>query len=339
MPIVLGTIVLSSRVPESQTIFDAVFFVVLVSVLAQGATLEPIAARLGLLVTSPAPRPAPLEVDAFGSLELVDFHVREDDAIAGAAVRELGLPRDALVAVVARGDDTIPPRGTTLIEPDDHLFVLVPRKRRAAPRGRLRALAAAGLAAGRGVDLGRAEVSSQTTHRPRRIHVPPPAARRRTCRARRRRPGSRGDGRGRDAPLVQRERRPLLRHLQGRHVAPTGTAAAPLVVAETSVLPGGSYLISAKVVAAGQDHAFARAVCQLRYPDWTGSIATTDNSSATVGGRNAAAEDQTLSLLWGAAFASAGRVSLVCWPENRTGPAPVLTDGSLSVLPVSSINP
>jgi hypothetical protein len=119
----------------------------------------------------------------------------------------------------------------------------------------------------------------------------------------------------------------------------TGTAAAPLVVAETSVLPGGSYLISAKVVAAGQDHAFARAVCQLRYPDWTGSIATTDNSSATVGGRNAAAEDQTLSLLWGAGFASAGRVSLVCWPENRTGPAPVLTDGSLSVLPVSSINP
>src|SRR4051795_11526844 len=130
VPIVLGTIVLSSRVPEAQTIFDAVFFVVLVSVLAQGATLEPIAARLGLLVTSPAPRPAPLEVDAFGSLELVDFHVREDDAIAGAAVRELGLPRDALVAVVARGEETIPPRGTTQIEADDHLFVLVPRKRR-----------------------------------------------------------------------------------------------------------------------------------------------------------------------------------------------------------------
>src|SRR3954452_17605108 len=130
VPIVLGTIVLSSGVPGAQTIFDAVFFVVLVSVLAQGATLEPIARRLGLLVPAPAPRPAPLEVDAFGSLELVDFHVREDDAIAGAAVRELGLPRDALVAVVARGDDTIPPRGTTLIEPDDHLFVLVPRKRR-----------------------------------------------------------------------------------------------------------------------------------------------------------------------------------------------------------------
>src|SRR3954451_17168636 len=53
----------------------------------------------------------------------------------------------------------------------------------------------------------------------------------------------------------------------------TGTIAAPTLVTETSVLPGGSYLISAKVVAAGRLHAFARVVCQLRYPDWTGSIA------------------------------------------------------------------
>jgi cell volume regulation protein A len=45
-------------------------------------------------------------------------------------VRELGLPRDALVAVVARGDDAIPPRGSTTIEPGDRLFVLVPRTRR-----------------------------------------------------------------------------------------------------------------------------------------------------------------------------------------------------------------
>src|SRR3954452_8681021 len=71
----------------------------------------------------------------------------------------------------------------------------------------------------------------------------------------------------------------------------TGTLAAPLVVAQTSVLPGGSYLISSKVVAAGRVHAFARTVCQIRYPDWTGSLATTDNASATVGGRAAAAED------------------------------------------------
>ncbi len=46
-------------------------------------------------------------------------------------MRELGLPRSALIAVVARGDDTIPPRGSTVVEPGDRLFVLVPRKKRA----------------------------------------------------------------------------------------------------------------------------------------------------------------------------------------------------------------
>jgi cell volume regulation protein A len=75
--------------------------------------------------------PAPFEVDALGSLELVDFAVAGDHAIAGSAVRELGLPRSALIAVVARGDETIPPRGSTIVEPGDRLFVLAPRKMRA----------------------------------------------------------------------------------------------------------------------------------------------------------------------------------------------------------------
>ena len=65
-----------------------------------------------------------------GSLELIDFDVAPDHAIAGAAVRELGLPRSALVAVVARGDETIPPRGSTVIQPGDRLFVLAPRDQR-----------------------------------------------------------------------------------------------------------------------------------------------------------------------------------------------------------------
>ena len=131
VPIVLGTFVLSSEVEEAETIFNAVFFVVVVSALVQGTTLERVADRLGLVSPGPAIVPAPFEVDALGSLELVDFAVAGDHAIAGSAVRELGLPRSALVAVVARGDETIPPRGSTVVEPGDRLFVLVPRKKRA----------------------------------------------------------------------------------------------------------------------------------------------------------------------------------------------------------------
>jgi cell volume regulation protein A len=132
VPIILGTIVLSSGIPHAETIFDVVFFVVLVSTVLQGTTLERVAEKLGVVSLSPRMAAPPLEVSALGSLELIDFEVAADHAIAGSAVRELGLPRSALVAVVARGDETIPPRGSTTIEPGDRLFVLAPRSLRAA---------------------------------------------------------------------------------------------------------------------------------------------------------------------------------------------------------------
>jgi cell volume regulation protein A len=128
---VLGTIVLSSKLGSGETIFNAVFFVVVVSTLVQGTTLELVAERLGLASPGPAAVRPPLEVDAYSPLELVDFSVSPDHSIAGASVRELGLPRAALVAVVARGGNSIPPRGSTVIEPGDRLFVLVPRSMRA----------------------------------------------------------------------------------------------------------------------------------------------------------------------------------------------------------------
>jgi cell volume regulation protein A len=128
---VLATLALSSDVPDNRTIFNAVFFVVLVSTTIQGTTLEGLASRLGLVHPAPARAEHPLEVAPTSQLELVDFAVADDHAIAGAVVRELGLPRDALIAVINRGDDTIPPRGSTRIEAGDQLFVLIPRRRRA----------------------------------------------------------------------------------------------------------------------------------------------------------------------------------------------------------------
>ncbi|HEY1514703.1 MAG TPA: potassium/proton antiporter [Gaiellaceae bacterium] len=129
VPIVLATFVLSSHLRSADTIFNAVFFVVLVSVVLQGTTLEWVAARLGL-VGAPPPSQPPLEVMRTGTLDLEEFRVAADHAIAGAAVREIGLPREALVAVVVRGDDAIPPRGSTRIEAEDVLFVLVPHGKR-----------------------------------------------------------------------------------------------------------------------------------------------------------------------------------------------------------------
>ncbi len=126
VPIVLGTFVLSSHLRSADTIFNAVFFVVLVSAVLQGTTLEWVANKLGVLVAFARTEP-PIEITrGWHSLHLVEFAVAADHAIAGSTVRELGLPREALVAVLVRGDEAIPPRGNTRVEAGDVLFVLVP---------------------------------------------------------------------------------------------------------------------------------------------------------------------------------------------------------------------
>jgi cell volume regulation protein A len=124
VPIVLATFALSADIADSDTIFDAVFFVVVVSTVLQEPTLEPLARRLGLATTAgPVYRP-PIEIEAGRNLELVDFAVESSHAVAGRHVRELGLPRDALVAVIVRDGEPVPPRGSTLLAPGDRLYVL-----------------------------------------------------------------------------------------------------------------------------------------------------------------------------------------------------------------------
>ena len=75
VPIVLATFVLSADVPHKDTIFNAVFFVVVVSTIVQGSTLEWVAGRLGLLAPAPLLHEPPLEVGHLSKLDLVDFVV------------------------------------------------------------------------------------------------------------------------------------------------------------------------------------------------------------------------------------------------------------------------
>ncbi len=130
VPIVLATFVLSSQVDDAKLIFDAVFFVVVVSTIVQGSTLERVAGALDLLSPAPPPAVAPLEVGPESKLDLVDFAVAANHAIAGAAVRETGLPRDAIIAVVIRDGHALPPRGSTMIHAGDLLYVLAPHAMR-----------------------------------------------------------------------------------------------------------------------------------------------------------------------------------------------------------------
>jgi cell volume regulation protein A len=127
VPVVLATFPVIDGVADSLDYFNIVFFVVLVSTLLQGSTFEALARKLGVTTNEPA-LPTPLAetgtIRRLGAL-VVEFGVREGDAVAGLRVRELGLPRDAIVNVIVRGDQALPPRGSTRIEAGDRLHLMV----------------------------------------------------------------------------------------------------------------------------------------------------------------------------------------------------------------------
>lgn len=127
VPIVLATFALSAGIAESDTIFNTVFFVVLLSALVQGLTLEPVARRLGLVTERrPVYRP-PIEVGSVGRVgaEIIEHQVESGDAVVGRFVRDTGLPRDAVVMLIVRDGTGVPPRGSTVIEAGDRLYIMV----------------------------------------------------------------------------------------------------------------------------------------------------------------------------------------------------------------------
>lgn len=126
VPIVLATFALSSGLTESGTIFNAVFFVVLLSALVQGLTLGPLARRLGLASEQRPFYTAPFEVGAVRELgaDIVEHVVQAGDRLVGVRVRETGLPRDSLVMLIVRDGVGVPPRGSTVLEVGDALYVM-----------------------------------------------------------------------------------------------------------------------------------------------------------------------------------------------------------------------
>jgi potassium/hydrogen antiporter len=127
VPVVLATFPVISHVPHSLEFFNIVFFAVVISTIVQGTTFEAVAHALGTTSAEPAlPRPLAESGTIRGlGAEVVEYVVGEQDAIAGRRIRELGLPRQALVSVIVRGNEAIPPRGSTRVEPGDRLHVMV----------------------------------------------------------------------------------------------------------------------------------------------------------------------------------------------------------------------
>jgi len=107
--------------------FAIVFFVVVTSTLVQGASFEPLAKRLRLTTDEPALPQRLFESGRIRQMggDVIAFRLPPGAAAAGHRVRELELPREALVNVIVRDGHAIAPRGSTELRDGDELHILV----------------------------------------------------------------------------------------------------------------------------------------------------------------------------------------------------------------------
>ncbi|HET9676596.1 MAG TPA: potassium/proton antiporter, partial [Solirubrobacterales bacterium] len=126
-PIWLATFPVVAGIGAGDELFAIVFFVVVSSTLVQGATFEPLAKRLGLTTDEPALPRRLLESGRIRRMggDVIAYRLPPGAAAVGHPVRDLDLPREALVNVIVRDGNAIPPRGSTELREGDELHVLV----------------------------------------------------------------------------------------------------------------------------------------------------------------------------------------------------------------------
>ena len=126
VPIILATFPLVEGVPQADTIFNVVFFAVVVSVLVQGTTIPLVANRLGVASPLAPARQYPIEPVSTraGSTSMHEVTVPAQSPAADRQIVELGLPSGVLLVLVSRDEQTFVPQGATVLRPGDRALVL-----------------------------------------------------------------------------------------------------------------------------------------------------------------------------------------------------------------------
>jgi cell volume regulation protein A len=130
VPIILATFPLLNGLPEADSIFNIVFFIVLTSAMIQGASIPYVAKWLG--VDAPvAKKPIyPIEftpVSGFKS-ELKELTIPAGSSADGRPIVELYLPQEFLIILIARENEFILPSGGITLRAGDTLIVLADKE-------------------------------------------------------------------------------------------------------------------------------------------------------------------------------------------------------------------
>ena len=113
-------------VPGAEAVFDVVFVVVILGTALQGATIAPLARRLGLERLEPPRPPVTLELGGAAPVgaAVFDVYLEPDRRAVGSRLSELDIPDDVVVAGILRDGKLVTPRGSTVFHPGDHVYLI-----------------------------------------------------------------------------------------------------------------------------------------------------------------------------------------------------------------------
>lgn len=126
VPIVFATYPLLAGAEKANLIFDVVFFVSITSVLIQGTTLATVAKWLQVILPEQLKKRNQKDMELSDGIKslLTEIVLPENSEVAGKQIVQLGLPPNTLISFIKRNGKYITPGGSTVLEPNDQLFVL-----------------------------------------------------------------------------------------------------------------------------------------------------------------------------------------------------------------------
>lgn len=129
VPIILATFPLLAGIPQAETIFNLVFFIVLTSALLHGTSIPFVARHLGVAAPLKEERSLArnLEFDQEGESELIELAVPPDAPVAGKQIVDSGLPPGTLIIMMEKRGERFVPSGGTILESGDNLLILTSR--------------------------------------------------------------------------------------------------------------------------------------------------------------------------------------------------------------------
>ncbi len=126
VPIVLATFPLLAGIPQAETIFNLVFFIVITSALLHGTSIPFVARHLGVSASMQVtPRLAmDLGDGCTPGSDLIELTVPLETWVAGKQIVDISLPPGTLIIMIEKRGERFVPCGSTILEEGDHLLIL-----------------------------------------------------------------------------------------------------------------------------------------------------------------------------------------------------------------------